>query len=104
MVPILYYIIINRYVDKYYRRSRDENSLTLCVCGVALPSKAATGAGWDRWYLSRKLLSQFDSGYWPNLAAFTAWEMGKSLLRQPHGVLFGACLVKRCLRQVPHAS
>ena len=29
--------------DKYYSRSR-ENSLTLRVCGVALPSNAATGA------------------------------------------------------------
>ena len=68
-------------VDKYYSRSRDENSLTLRVCGVALPSKAATGAaGIDGTY-STQLLSQFDSGYWPNRAVFRPWEKGKSRLR-----------------------
>ena len=53
------------------------NSSTLRVCGVALPSKAATGAaGIDGTY-STQLLSQFDPGYWPNRAVFRPWNKGK---------------------------
>ena len=83
------------------------NSSTLCMCGVALPSKAATGAaGIDGTYRAScfhsltqgtgrtELLSQH--GKWEN--CFCGSPMASC------SVPMAGVLVQRCLRQVPHAS